>query len=75
MANWREEATAVLKAALAKATEPKEIRDIASAISSLQPWESPGSTADKPMPVRIVGKSKAKKKGKRWTFPGKKASK
>jgi len=68
MADWRAKATGVLKEALCEATNPKEIRDIASAISSLQPWESPASATDKPMPVRIVSKGKTKKK---WVPPKK----
>jgi len=70
MAGWREKATAVLKEALQGATEPKEIREISNALSSLQPYESEGATAQ-PMPVRIVGKPKARRKGKRWVPPSK----
>lgn len=71
MAGWREEATAVLKAALVKETDPKEIREIASAMSGLQPYDSSPPTAE-PMPVRIVGKGKPKKK--KWVPPKKKGS-
>lgn len=64
---WRDDATKVLKKALVGATEPKKIREIASALQTIQPYEVEGSEG-RPMPVRIV-KPKPKKK---WTFPKKK---
>jgi len=64
---WREDATAVLKKALVGATEPKEIREISNALSSMQRYEESPSAS--PMPVRIVKPAKSKKK--RWTFPKK----
>ncbi len=45
---WQKECTAVLKTHLAKATEPKEIREISNALSSMQPYEP------EPMPVMEV---------------------
>jgi len=64
---WREDATAVLKKALTAATEPKEIREISNALSSIQPYEEMG-VRERPMAVRVVNKPKAKKK---WVLPKK----
>ena len=72
---WRDDATKVLKKALVGATQPKEIREISNALSSMQPYDdSPNPrSSQNPMPVRIVKPAKSKKK--RWTFPKAKKAK
>ncbi len=72
MPAWKRDCVKILQTHLGKATEPKEIRQISSALNSVIGYEDEIGSPSKPMPVRIVKSKPAKKPpAKAWRKKGK----